>query len=294
MRLQIERGKVLPFAALPARAIALDGYCQGPALDVEQSRYSFDHHDNCWRMLTRATCQQVLDALLLGFSPEGFTVFLNDIDGDTALSVWLLQHPERASEPRVRLLVESVGAIDAQGPSYPPLDEALSTAFYRDAMRPEGDARRSGAYATLDLGALLEECTARITALLDGTLPASPEKEARSYRVVRRGASGWALVEAEGYVFDLLYRDGISRAISFHRLEDGSISYTVGKRSDLVPGFPVGPASRPGTILHALAAREPGWGGGSSIGGAPRHADGSRSRLAPEDVFAWVEALLGA
>ncbi|WP_043603413.1 MULTISPECIES: hypothetical protein [Protofrankia] len=49
-----------------------------------------------------------------------------------------------------------------------------------------------------------------------------------------------------------------------------------------------------GTILGALAAREPGWGGGSSIGGAPRRPDGSRSSLHPDEVFTIVEAAVTA
>jgi len=48
--------------------------------------------------------------------------------------------------------------------------------------------------------------------------------------------------------------------------------------------------SQPPAILAALAAEEPGWGGGSTVGGAPRNADGSRSRLDPDAVFERVEA----
>jgi hypothetical protein len=45
-------------------------------------------------------------------------------------------------------------------------------------------------------------------------------------------------------------------------------------------------------ILAALGEIEPGWGGGSTIGGAPRNADGSRSRLTPKQVFDAVERVL--
>jgi hypothetical protein len=126
----VRRGLTVPFEQLPARGIALDGYVQGPAVDVEGERFSFDHHDGCVRLFTRATCAQVMDALLLGFDPSGYGIFVNDVDGDTALAVWLLRNPQRASEPQVRLLVETVGAVDAHGPAYPAVDPALADAFF--------------------------------------------------------------------------------------------------------------------------------------------------------------------
>jgi hypothetical protein len=45
-------------------------------------------------------------------------------------------------------------------------------------------------------------------------------------------------------------------------------------------------------LLAALNQLEPGWGGGSSIGGAPRNPDGSRSYLPPDQVFAYIETIL--
>ena len=97
----------------------LTGMFSGPAVDTENQRFSFDHHGECVRLVTRATCQQIMDALLLGFDPKGYTVYVNDVDGDTALSVWLLNNPSRVFETDVRKLVESVGMIDAHGPAYP-------------------------------------------------------------------------------------------------------------------------------------------------------------------------------
>jgi hypothetical protein len=62
----------------------------------------------------------------------------------------------------------------------------------------------------------------------------------------------------------------------------------VAKRSEFVKAFPGArdPRWRWGGI-------EPGWGGGSTVGGAPRNADGSRSRLTPQQVFDAVERVLG-
>lgn len=58
----------------------------------------------------------------------------------------------------------------------------------------------------------------------------------------------------------------------------GTFGWTVGKKSDFargdVPGF-----------LAEMNTLEPGWGGGSTIGGAPRNADGTRSRLGFTEVW---------
>lgn len=70
---------------LPPKSIALDGACQGPAIDVAARRYSFDHHAGCVRLATSASCQQVFDAIIMGFDPCGHSVWINDIDGGDAL-----------------------------------------------------------------------------------------------------------------------------------------------------------------------------------------------------------------
>lgn len=294
MDLIIERGATVPFEELPPRSLALDGYVQGPALDLVLQRFSFDHHDACVRMVTRATCQQVLDALLLGLDTTDFTIFLNDVDGDTALSVWLLRNPQRVTEPEVRMLVESVGGLDAHGPAYPVLQPGLAEAFQAVAMARENELRRSREYQTCDLRALLEECLEGIDAFVAGGMHWDGESEAVPYEVFRRGTGGWVMVECQGWVFRTLYQDGYTKGVTYRQLPDGSWQYSVGKKSDLVQGFPIGPHSREGTILHHLANLEPGWGGGSSIGGSPRNADGSSSRLAPGEVFEAIEELLGS
>lgn len=294
MKLVVERGRTVPFEDLPPASLALDGYVQGPGIDLAWRRFSFDHHDRCLRLVTRATCQQVLDALLVGFQPDDLTVYVNDVDGDTALSLWLLRNPARAVEARIRLMVESVGGIDAHGPAYPPLDRGVADAFFAVAMRAEQRARVEGSYATCDLAALLEESVAGIEAWVSGGMPVHPPPPPLAYSVLQVGTGGWVMVVAEGNVFGTLYAEGITRAIWCRPLEAGTWAYTVARRSDLVAGFPVGPPSQKDTILGRLRAAEPGWGGGSSIGGSPRNADGSSSRLAPDEVFRLVEELLGS
>ncbi|KLL09927.1 hypothetical protein FrCorBMG51_21350 [Protofrankia coriariae] len=127
----------------------------------------------------------------------------------------------------------------------------------------------------------------------DADDPAGRRRPAASFRITHVG-TGWVMATSDTDAFDRVYEAGHARAVMWRPLPDGSTAYTVGRRSDLVDGFPVGPAEAPGTILGALAAREPGWGGGSSIGGAPRRPDGSRSSLHPDAVFTIVEAAVTA
>lgn len=289
MKIVVSRGTVVPFDSLPTRSIALDGYVQGPQIDTAGRRYSFDHHAACVRHATRSTCEQVRDALVLGLDPRELTVFVNDVDADTALSVWLLENPHRVNDMRVRAMVSLVGLIDAHGPAYQlsPVDDNFARWVFDGAMAPERDARRARTYGTLDLEVLLRTCVDRLDP--DGYQPT--EREQVSFKVTHSDA-GWIMASSQQFIFTALYERGVTRAIAYDALPDGSYVYTVGKKSEFVDGFPVGPHTVPGTILHALNQREPGWGGGSTIGGAPRNADGSRSRLTPDEVFAIVERVI--
>lgn len=289
----IERGKTEQFDNLPQNSIALDGYVQGPSFDLEKKRFSFDHHDKVSRQITRASCQQIMDAILLGFEPGNSRIYVNDIDGDTVLSVWLLRNPEKASNPKVRMLVESVGGIDAHGPAYQAIDPELAEVFFKAVMKPEGDSRRSRTYPQADLNALLEQCLKNLDDLMEGRLEYAPQPDNRSFEITKEG-SAWVMATSSDFIFDLLYKAGHNRAVAYQQQPDGSYAYTVAKKSELVSGFPVGPVSREGTILYELNKMEQGWGGGSTIGGAPRNLDGSRSRLSPEQVFETIENIIRA
>lgn len=285
MRLVVEFGRTEELSSLPERVIALDGFVRGPAIDTAAARFSFDHHDHCIRHVTSATCVQVLDALVVGFDPAGYTVYVNDVDADTVLSVFLLQFPERAAEPAVRALVEGVGKIDAHGPAYV-LHEPLAARvdeYLELVLQPERELRRTGAYGKADLRALLDECVRRTARYLDGTLEMPPKRPAVPYRIVFSDADA-ALIEGDREMMGQAYRDGWNVLIAVLPAKDGSRAYTLSKRSEFIR-FDV-PAA-----LRALHAREPGWGGGSTVGGAPRNADGTRSKLEPAEV--WRIALAG-
>lgn len=293
MKLIIERGKTVSFESLPPQSIALDGYVQGPGVDSEKERYSFDHHDKCIRLVTSASCVQVLDALLLGLNPADFTTYVNDVDEDTILSVWLLKHPDRAGEHKVRRLMEVIGKIDAHGLAYPLVEQPLYDTFHRIVMAPIARHRAAGTFQTTELTPLLAECVSLVDEFLQTPEELSPVVDL-PWQVVFKGSGGWVMYITPHKIYAQVYRAGFSKAVWYEPLPDGSNNYTIMKKSDLVSGFPVGPGSKPGTILHRLASIESGWGGSSTIGGAPRNADGSRSRLSPREVFEAIENLLAS
>lgn len=285
----VSRGSVVSLADLPRKSIALDGYVRGPIVNVEEEKYSFDHHDGCIRLVTSATCVQVLDALLLGLDTKDHTIYVNDVDGDTTLATWLLLNPHRIMEPQVRELVATVGAIDAHGPAYLVVNQELANGFFQGVMSKVTDLQRARKYGEADLSTLLDDTIAKVDQLLNGTLDYTkrPDKE-RNFEITHRGTSGWVMARSADFIFDLLYANGHTKAVAYQENPDGSVTYTVGKKSEMVANFPVGPAPKDGTILNALNTKETGWGGSTTIGGAPRNADGSRSRLTPDEVFAII------
>lgn len=289
--IKIERGKVVPFDELPSHSLALDGYVQGPEFSPEEHKYSFDHHANCIRLITKATCSQVFDALHLGLEIEDKTIYINDVDGDTTLAIWLLLNIDKIHHPTVRELVEDVGNVDALGPAYHGhvRNYHLCRSFFEEVMKPEVLARRHGLYATSDLYDLLRQCLERLTQLVHNpNLYDSYNPSQVNFTILKEGTN-WVLVQSQHHVFEDLYQSGYLRAISFHEVfvdEKKSYAYTIAKKSDLVSSFNIP------KILNKLNEIEPGWGGGSSIGGAPRHSNGARSSLTPDQIFQIVEATL--
>ncbi len=264
-----EQGRTWTLAELPPCSIALDGAVRGAAFDNDARRYSFDHHDGVLRHIALATCEQVRDALLVGLDPTGFTVFVNDVDGDTIVAVWLLLHPARLRGPegaRVRALVDAVGRVDALGPAVGP-----ALPLHRALGVPAGTAQSVAVLherlAVLDAwwgsGAAHD-------AVVEATAPPRADADAvwldASGDVVRGRVAGMAGLYAVADV-----------GVLGEPAADGTTAYTIGKRSEFV-------AYDVGAFLARMNAREPGWGGGSTVGGAPRLPGGQRSRLSFDDV----------
>jgi len=262
LKFEFRYGETIASIEMLPRTIYLDGACRGPAVDLTKPAISFDHHADCVRTFTLATCQQVDTALRLGLDVNAYdAIVMNDLDADTIVAAWLLDAASRPggraslADPRVIDLVARIGFVDAHGPVVPPhpMHAALSlrpgkTQTYEDFIR---------------LSDLLQ-------AWYDtGEVPVAREfPPAPWFGFTADGVE----VSGEGD-FTTAYAAGAVAAVILVPGPAGTIGYTVGKRSEFVrfdvPGF-----------LRRMNELEPGWGGGSTIGGAPRNADGTRSRLA--------------
>jgi hypothetical protein len=294
-------GETANIEALPSRSIALDGYVQGPSVGDQQDRWSLDHHDNCVRLYTLATCEQVRAHLCLGGPAwfEGRTIFVNDLDGDTLLSLWLVKNPMRANEDRVRTLVRAVGAVDSHGPAGNLLlskeEQKVANQFFWGANTPVAKLRGKVREVFDSWPQLIEECLAGITALIDGTLEAARDSGSLEVEIVKEAKLNghtFAMATCDGFGFGELYARGYDGGILFKDAANGTRTFTIAKRSDLVD-IPVGPVSKEGTLLHMLNGIEPGWGGGSTIGGSPRGEAGRSSSLTPGQVWEAVRDCFG-
>lgn len=290
----IQRGKKWAVEDLDRKTIALDGAVSGPYVDSENEIFSFDHHEHCIRGITLSACEQVRDFLLLGLEPNDYTILVNDIDMDSALSAWLLMNPTRAVEPLVEKLVHMAGRQDAHVGSYPVKDSALLDWI----AEPEIRTRSDGSYESLTndgLGFLLEAIWRRIEQYADGRQPDLSrwkDEAADHYEVECRG-SNWSMVRLTGErPHRGMAKANINRWVGYRELGDGTLCVTICKRSEVTTGFPVGPADKPGTILHALSKMEPGWGGSTTVGGSPKKKDGSGTTMSVSQILDVVEGIV--
>ena len=109
---------------LGERVILLDGAGQfAPLIDDACNLYNLDHHRDCLRAFTLATCEQALILVLKGLRLDkgDWTVYANEPDLDTLFSLWVLLNYRRVRElsPAQRdaiiPLLRLEGAIDANG-----------------------------------------------------------------------------------------------------------------------------------------------------------------------------------
>ena len=216
-------------------------------------------------------------------------------DADTAMSVWLLQNPSRVWESKVAEVVERIGLADAHGPvmGLHPLHLMIS---------PPPSWMKDAPPQSLEM---LEGFLQIVTDYADGKLELKGEavREDVHSGYGWSARTGWQKVESKDG-FTSFYKSGFVLGFLGQPGPHGSTMYTVAKASDLVVA-PLGPGSkaRPvtsveqfeDTILGCLGRAEQElnpeqslahtWGGSSSVGGSPRNADGSSSRLTPEQVL---------
>jgi len=271
MELVFDTGKVWSFDELPSRSIAVDGAVLGPRIDNNREVYSFDHHGPVVRHATLSTCEQVLEALLVDFDPHGHTVYLNHIDSDSMLSLFLLSNPEaitRQHGAKLQRAVRSIGRIDALGPAR--------------GRKPTLMARLTPPGGLIQTVELVQQAQDGILQWLrDGTFdglfsPPNASTRPPSTLVWINGGKAHNCCSRAGK--SALYRRA-RFGIRATPAAANTMSFTVVKRSEFVRFDLLG-------FLAHMNALEPGWGGCSAAGGSPRRKDGTSSRFSIDEVSA--------
>ncbi len=289
MNIVIERGHVWKLEELPPFSIAVDGAVAGPIIDTENHRYSFDHHAGCLRFCTQSSCQQAQTAILLGLDPENFILYLNDCDIDVAMSVWLLQNPQRVKEPLVIKLVNAIGLADSHAGAIS-LNGMAKTVEWVSAVEIDFKMHKSN-YDTIEncnLRHLLDATLRRIDQYVDGEAGieiAKQEKHA-DYKLLRN-ENGYIVAQSDNaHIYSTLYSCGFDRIVLVRPLENGSLAVSLAKRSDFVDNFNLI------KMYEKLNEIEAGWGGSTSIGGAPRGHDGTRSKLPLDKIIEIIDSIV--
>lgn len=281
----VNRGKVVSLDSLPDFSIALDGFVSSPQVDPEHHRFSFDHHAGCLRFCTLSTCMQVWTAIQLGLDDlDSYKVYANDVDVDVCASVWCLQNAERCSEPQVKKLIDAInlgdahmGAISINGMEK--VVEWISS--------PEVESKKNNDYDKLSdngLSSIMEAVLHRINMYVNNELNEVIKPHKTGCYKINKEVNDFVVVESsDTHIYSHLYKLGFSKILRYCELTDKSLSVTITKKSDFVNGFNLM------KILEDLSTKESGWGGNSTIIGAPRNHDGSRSKLSLEEIISIVE-----
>jgi hypothetical protein len=120
------------FSDLQPNTIALDGAVRGTHLDMQNNKWSFDHHDkNQHSISTRSTALQVLLALRAGLDVSSIeNVLVSSIDADSVIATGLVMRPELINNYDVITLATLyLDTIDSMGPSGAFSDSNLSIHF---------------------------------------------------------------------------------------------------------------------------------------------------------------------
>lgn len=289
MNLILERGAIKNLEDLPPYSIALDGFVQGPKIDLDNHRLSLDHHSGVLRFCTQATCMQAWTLIMGGLEDlEKYTIYINDVDIDTCLSVWCLQNPDRCVEPMVEKLVSAVCKADMHCGALP-LNGMEKYVEY--VSGPETDSKRKQDYHKLSnegLLSLMEAVMHRIENYLEGHADEEATKRNKhgDFKTLRN-ENGWLLAESsDPHVLKYIYKAGFQRVCLIRKQDDGSLAVTIAKKIDVTDHFPL---EKMYPKLSLLEPRKGKWGGGTTVGGAPRYLDGKRSEAALETIVSTID-----
>lgn len=268
----------------PPYSIAIDGaVCAGPRHDYSIPLLCLNHHEDCDRGATLATCQQGQHKIRMGLFKGPFrnengdptaNIDARDCDHDVALTTWQLLNHERcepAMNQLINALVAVIGTLDATAGAYPYPDtlELMRKADW--IFDPYMRFRLSGEIDELDgdaYRAVIENICLRIDAYVAGRAQIIVVN--KRYDVLQV-EDGWKMVHEIGTgARRRLFADGIDAFLSVRQRQDGSHTVSVCRRSDSVNDFEVPYIIQALNEEEGLTTSRDRWGGSDTASGSPR------------------------
>jgi len=306
---RVERGATISAGTAhkaPPGTIYLDGAAEGgPFLDVEKAVFNLDHHEDCIRSFTLATCEQAMVLIRKGLDLQSreWTIYANDPDLDTVFAIWILLNHLRLNDAdqeirsRVMPLVRLQGAIDAHGLEMKELcgfPVELQESVFADLERlrsKEVALKKEGKWHEIDF----LEYTADLLRALDA-MSYSPhhfegvvevEELARAeigekqLAIVCRGDTG--IYEMERYLRRLY-----GRRLGVVILQKDSNTYSLRQADPFLPATLESAYERLNLIDPAAGNRRSAnrWSGSAEIGGSPRATGTALTPQQIADAFA--------
>lgn len=280
----------------PPFSIGLDGYISaGPRYDLTGPWLNFNHHEDCDRLATRATCGQVLmaikqglfDCLKQGGLPYA-NVYVNDCDEDVCMSWFLLRHwsmVEKHAYLKLTRLVGITDTLDSTAGAFPYPKDLPVLQDMAWIYQPYRDFRLSGGLDKKDPEAfrtIIEAVEDRIILYITGQGEQVPLDT--RYEVLHAEPT-WSMVQEIGAQAKTgLHGDGIKAYVSVRERahSPGTYTYTIGRLSPFILSFDIPLMFEHLNAEEGLLNSPDRWGGGNTIGGSPRVAG---SKLKPEQVL---------
>jgi len=294
LKVQVRRDFAFSLAEakeLGERVILLDGAgAFGPLLDNKRRLYNLDHHQECERTFTLATCEQALLMVTSGLAlGEGdWRIFANEPDLDTVLALWCLLNHVRLKDLRAEArdilypLMRLEGAIDANGTELAEVC-GLPKAVYEKTRRRidellerEKHVKGGGDWQTLDLEAYTAQMLSAVDRLIysveDFWGYASIDEVYGHIEIGERGVAVLCRDDSGIYAVEKLLKERWGEQLGVIALEREPGHYTL-RRASTLSDFDLNDAYR---LLNQLDRHVDGrppskrWGGSESIGGSPR------------------------
>jgi hypothetical protein len=309
MAVRVERGMTISGSnarKAPRGTIYLDGAAEGgPFLDVEKAVFNLNHHEDCLRAFTLATCEQAMVVIRKGLDLQNrdWTIYANDPDLDTVLAIWVLLNHLRLNDvdPEIRKkimpLVRLEGAIDAHGLEMadlcglPPEVQDSAFAELEQLRQKEVALKKGGKWHEIDFLEYTAELLRAIDGLIysvhhfEGVLEveelARAEIGGKQLAVVCRGDTG--IYEVERHLRRLH-----GKRLGVIILQKTPHTYTLRQVDPFLPGTLDSAYERLNLIDRAAGSRRSGnrWGGSREIGGSPRVTGTSLTSQQIADAFA--------